>query len=114
MGDGEERKCRRRVFPWRPVLSLLDPRPPPLNALRLRSPRSWTLQQRREERERDERAWQLTLPVKHREPSKMKKKTLWQTSKNLLSLCPGMGDDHGPAVGEDFKYSTGLTTAGKL
>ena len=24
-----------------------------------------------------------------------------------------MGDDHGPAVGEDFKYSTGLTTAGK-
>ena len=24
-----------------------------------------------------------------------------------------MGDDHGPAVGEDFKYSTGLTTAGE-
>lgn len=24
-----------------------------------------------------------------------------------------MGDDHGPSVGEEFKYSTGLTTAGK-
>ena len=24
-----------------------------------------------------------------------------------------MGDDHGPAVGEDFKYATGLTTAGE-
>ena len=29
------------------------------------------------------------------------------------SLSPSMGDDHGPAVGDDFKFSTGLTTAGE-
>lgn len=46
-----------------------------------------------------------------------------QKKKNLISaefipfqpssLSPSMGDDHGPAVGDDFKYSTGLTTAGE-
>lgn len=61
----------------------------------------------------------------HLFPFVVRPRSLWKKKKpqfppfrlpsfSLPPLPPAaMGDDHGPAVGEDFKYATGLTTAGE-
>lgn len=113
---GRERKREekaRRVFSSRTVLHLLDPLLPPIATRRLSRPCSCTMQQRQGESS----SLCGFFRSSHSGQYRAKKK------KNLISaefipfqpssLSPSMGDDHGPAVGDDFKFSTGLTTAGE-
>ena len=55
----------------------------------------------------------LTLSCPAKKKKKKSPEPFFFHPSTLSSRLPSMGDDHGPAVGEDFKYSTGLTTAGE-